>query len=188
MDQTLRSELVGTAGLTLASVVALLLTMWRTPASSRGAGRRTTANVFAVLVMVQALHFAEEHATHFYEAFPTALGLAPWPPRFFLTFNLTWLAIWTIAVFGVRAGSRLAFFPGWFLAIASIANGVAHPLLAMRVQGYFPGLLTSPLLGIGGVVLWRTLISRTETASVGRWIPGRRHHFIEETEVTEGTV
>jgi hypothetical protein len=49
-------------------------------------------------------------------------------------------------------------FPLWFLGIACALNGLAHPLLALRSGGYFPGLITSPLVGVAGVLLlWRTL-------------------------------
>ena len=40
----------------------------------------------------------------------------------------------------------------WFLAIASALNGIAHPVLSMMGGGYFPGLLTSPLVGILGTL------------------------------------
>ena len=38
-----------------------------------------------------------------------------------------------------------------------MANGVAHPLLAVQARAYFPVLSTSPLVGLVGVVLWRRL-------------------------------
>jgi hypothetical protein len=59
-------------------------------------------------------------------------------------------------------GSRLALFPIWFFALASIGNGIAHPVLAIIARGYFPGLVTSPIVGIVGILLWRrlTLLTR----------------------------
>ena len=90
MSETLRSELLGTAGLTVAAIVAALLTRSR---------RRE-----AVL------------------------------------------------------------FPAWFLAIASVANGIAHPALALATGSYFPGLWTSPLMAAGGVLLWRRLMTITARA------------------------
>ena len=37
-------------------------------------------------------------------------------------------------------------------------NGLAHPLLAARTGGYFPGLFSSPLVGVVvGVLLLRRL-------------------------------
>jgi protein-S-isoprenylcysteine O-methyltransferase Ste14 len=166
MSETIRSELLGTAGLSAAALAALLLTLGRTPASNRTARQRTTL-VYAALVLAQALHAAEEYATGFYIAFPSSLGLAPWPASFFVTFNVVWLAIWIAAGIGLRAGNHVAHAPVWFLAIAAIANGVAHPLLAIRAGGYFPGLISSPLLAVGGILLWRRMMEITESRQRG---------------------
>ena len=96
MDDTLRSELAGTAGLSAAALAALLLTLGRTPAHDRAARHRTLL-VYSSVILAQALHAAEEYATGFYVAFPSVLGLAPWPAGFFLVFNLTWLAVWIVS-------------------------------------------------------------------------------------------
>ena len=172
MTETLRSELVGTAGLSVALLGALLLTLYRRPPSARTAERRRTTMVFAVVVALQTAHFCEEYVTRFYETFPTTLGLAPWPSIFFVTFNVIWLVVWIIAAFGLSAGSQAAFAPAWFLAIAAIVNGIAHPLLALGAGGYFPGLMTSPLLAIGGIVLWRRLLATTCSHAAGD-VPSR---------------
>lgn len=166
MDQTLRSEIVGTAGLTLAACAALLLAWLRTPRAGRVEERRRATLLFGVGISFQALHFAEEYSTGFYRLFPPLLGLAAWSPDFFLIFNLCWLGIWVCAAFGLRAGHRAAFFPAWFLSIASMINGVAHLLLAVRAGGYFPGLVTAPLVGIVGVWLYGRLMALTEPRSV----------------------
>jgi protein-S-isoprenylcysteine O-methyltransferase Ste14 len=167
MSETLRSELVGTAGLSAAALAALLLTLGRTPIARDRIGYRKTTFVFAALVLAQALHAAEEYASAFYVAFPSSLGLAPWPAGFFLAFNLSWLASWIVSTIGLRAGHAVAFFPAWFLAIVAIGNGVAHPLLALRAGGYFPGLVTSPLLAVGGILLWRRLMTITDPRPSG---------------------
>jgi hypothetical protein len=160
MSETIRSEFIGTAGLTVAALAALLLAIGRTPVRDRVGSQKTTL-VYVAVVLLQAFHAAEEYETGFYAAFPSALGLAAWPAGFFLVFNVTWLAVWSVSTLGLRAGYAVAFFPAWFLAIAAIANGVAHPLLALRGGGYFPGLATSPLLGVGGILLWRRLMRAT---------------------------
>jgi hypothetical protein len=49
----------------------------------------------------------------------------------------------------------------WFLAIACVANGVIHPILSLAVAGYFPGLWSSPLVGILGVGLLRSMALAT---------------------------
>jgi uncharacterized protein with HXXEE motif len=130
--------------------------------SSRNAiSRVAPAALFAVGVTLQALHFAEEYGTRFYERFPAVLGLSAWSSRFFLIFNLCWLGIWIWAAFGLRAGYRPAFFPVWFLVIAAMANGIAHPLLSLQTGGYFPGLATSLPLGVIGIWLWSRLVRMT---------------------------
>ena len=40
-------------------------------------------------------------------------------------------------------------------------NGVAYPLLAVDAGGYFPGLITAPVLGVAGAVLWMRLLALT---------------------------
>jgi hypothetical protein len=51
----------------------------------------------------------------------------------------------------LQKGYWFALFPVWFFAIASIANGIAHPVLAVGVGGYFTGLIHSPVVGVLGV-------------------------------------
>lgn len=162
MNDTLRSELLGTAGLLVAATAALYLTVSRGPANRSHTDLPRATRIFALLLLFQAVHAAEEYATRFYEAYPEVLGLgAPWPAGFFLAFNVFWFAVWTAAGLALHRGYTVAFFPVWFLAIASMGNGIVHPLLAIVTGGYFPGLLTSPLVGIGGILLWRNLMNIT---------------------------
>ena len=42
----------------------------------------------------------------------------------------------------------LAALAAWFLAIAGMFNGIAHPLLALASGGYFPGLVSSPFIAV----------------------------------------
>jgi len=109
----------------------------------------------------QCMHFMEEFVTRFQDRFPTLLGLRAWSLNFFVVFNLIWLSIWILSAIGMRRGYRLALFPVWFFAIGAIANGIAHPMLAVVGQGYFPGLITSPVVGVLGVLLWLRLQALT---------------------------
>jgi hypothetical protein len=148
-----RSFLLGTAALDVAALVAVLLAVGRRPGAELGpAARALVAGTVA-----QAGHFAEELATGFHVRFPALLGLEAWPPSLFAGFNLAWLALWLAAAARLRRGGRAALFAGWFFALAAIGNGVAHPLLALVARGYFPGLLTAPLVGVLGIVVWRRL-------------------------------
>jgi hypothetical protein len=69
----------------------------------------------------------------------------------------------------MRTRSRAAYFPIWFFALAAILNGVAHPLLAIRAGGYFPGLVTAPFLGVVGVWLCARLLAGTGPPKGGHY-------------------
>ncbi len=165
MNENLRSVLTGTAGLSAAAVVALLLTIVRRPVDSDLAGRERTARLFLIGLAAQCLHFMEEFVTRFQDRFPALLGLPAWPENFFVAFNLLWLTVWILSAIGLQRGYRAALFPAWFFAIAAIANGIAHPLLALVARGYFPGLISSPVLGVLGVLLWRRLLALTRSST-----------------------
>jgi hypothetical protein len=167
MSENLRSILTGTAVLWMGAAIALLLTILRHPVDGDLAGREQTARLFLLGLAVQCMHFMEEFITHFQDRFPALLGLPPWSERFFVAFNLIWLSIWILSTIGMQKGYRFALFPVWFFAIAAIANGIAHPLLAVVAHGYFPGLITSPILGILGVMLWLRLLGITGNRNVG---------------------
>jgi hypothetical protein len=71
---------------------------------------------------------------------PGLSDLEPLPFTGFVAFNILWLIFWAIPVPGIRAGRANAFFTAWFLALAGMVNGIAHPLLAIAEASYFPGL------------------------------------------------
>ncbi len=77
-----------------------------------------------------------------------------------------WLGIWVVSIPGLRSGRGVALFAAWFLAIAGMANGIAHPLLAVAAGRYFPGLLSSPVIGLASLWLWLQLRRATRTRSV----------------------
>ena len=158
MNEDLRSILTGTAALTVGAVVSLVLTILRQP---QRVGREQTVRVFLLGLAVQSLHFMEEFVTHFEDRFPALLGLSAWSENFFVAFNLIWMSVWILSAVGLQRGNRMALFPVWFFAIACVANGVAHPVLAVAAHGYFPGLITSPILGVLGVLLWIRLLEST---------------------------
>jgi hypothetical protein len=161
VSEALRSILFGTAGLGVAAALAVLLAWTRGPIRAGAAELRAAAWVASVAVVVQLAHFAEELATGFPRRFPEQLGLAPWPLGFFVAFNLFWLAAWAWSARALPARSRLAVAALWFLAIAGMVNAVAHPVLSLRAGGYFPGLVTSPLVGVAGFALARRLAAIT---------------------------
>jgi len=118
----------------------------------------------AVALACQGLHFVEEAATGFPERFGPLLGVAEMPLGFFLWFNVVWLAIWIASVWGVRSAMGWAVFAAWFLGIAGALNGIAHPALAIVAGGYFPGLISAPIVGAASA--W--LLVRLARASTPR--------------------
>jgi len=164
MDGEFLSVLVGTAGLSVATMISAWLTFSRGCAVAGSARLRATVRVAIVALLCQSVHFAEELLTGFPQRFPTLFGMAPWSTTFFVSFNMFWIVVWGFSCWGVTTGSRVALFPLWFLAIASFANGVAHPLLSVGAGGYFPGLFTSPLVGLMGIMLLRQMVLVTGTA------------------------
>lgn len=168
MSEDLRSIVFGTAGLSAAALVAMVLTITRGPITPNPERRRAAVRLAGATVLLQAVHFAEELATGFHQRFPEQLGLAAWSPLFFVAFNSFWLGVWTSSCPGLVARRRWALAALWFLGIAAVANLVVHPVLSARTGGYFPGLLSSPLLGVLGLLLLRQLLGIT-----ARTIPER---------------
>ena len=147
--------------LSAAAVLALVLTRAR-PISESEVARRDAARSLTLAVGVQSVHFAEEAATGFHLQLPALLGLSDFPFSIFLIFILAWIVIWMASIAGLLSGRAGAFFAAWFLAIAGLFNGIAHPLLAVASGRYFPGLVTSPFIGVAGAFLWIRLRRATQ--------------------------
>ena len=120
---------------------------------------QSASRALGVATAMQGVHFFEEWFTGFHVEFPALLGLAPMPLSFFVSFNVAWIVVWLASIRPIRKGQVAAFFPAWFLALAGILNGIAHPAMAIVTGGYFPGLLTSPFIGIAALQLARQLAS-----------------------------
>ena len=150
------SVALGVVGLWVALAIAIVLA-WARPISALTL--RAAIPTALIALTIQAVHFAEEFATGFHAKFFPMLGQQAWSSELFVGFNAAWLAAWSLAI--AAAGAERATFLAsvllLFLAIAATANGIAHPALAIAALGYFPGLITAPLLGIAGLVLWRKL-------------------------------
>jgi hypothetical protein len=153
----MQSMIPSIAILTLVALAALILARRRN-ASGESAIERTAASRALVLATAaQSVHFVEEWATGFHIQFPALFGQDPMPLAFFVAFNLAWIAIWVFSVPLIRSGVRPAVFAAWFLALAGMLNALAHPSLAALVGSYFPGLISSPLIGVARLYLWRRL-------------------------------
>lgn len=143
----------------LVALAAAYLAHSRQFPTGLAAERVTASQALAVATVVQSAHFAEEWATDFHARFPALFGLEPMSLPAFIAFNSVWIVIWFASVRPLRSARKPAFFAAWFLAIAGILNGIAHPLMAVAAGGYFPGLMSSPFIGLVSVFLWNRLRS-----------------------------
>lgn len=149
------------AFLGLAAVAALWLAKSRPSPSRLAEARISAARWLGLATAAQSAHFAEEWATGFQTGFPALFGLEPMSSSFFVAFNLAWISAWVVSIPFLRTGHPAAFFAAWFLAIAGTLNGVAHPLMAITSGSYFPGLISSPFIGLASIGLWHRLLSAT---------------------------
>ena len=123
----------------------------------------TLKAILLTAICFHLFHFAEETVYEFHKLFPQLLGLAPWPVSIFVGFNFAWVIIWLIGIFLVSP-NRVTVTTFWFLAIASAINGIAHPVFSILVGGYFPGLVSSPFVGVLGILLVRNLYQASSNA------------------------
>jgi len=161
MGEEVGSIVRGLTGLMVVAAASLWLTVSRFEREAAPPERRRLQILVGLVIVVQTTHFIEELIAGFHMRFPELLGLAPWPFGFFVGFNLFWIAVWGLSALVVGRRIRGALFPIWFLAVGSALNGIAHPTMALMDAGYFPGLLTSPVCGIAGVMLLRSLTAYT---------------------------
>lgn len=161
----LQSVIPSIVVLGLAALAALYLARSRRSPPENAAERLAAARALAVATVVQGVHFTEEASTGFHERLGALLGLPGMSFSFFVVFNLVWLGIWVASVPGLRSARAAAFFAAWFLAIAGMFNGIAHPLLALAAGDYFPGLVSSPFIAGASVWLWLRL--RIATREIG---------------------
>ncbi len=163
MDESLRSILIGLTPVYVILMIAAVLTAARRSAvlSAEDSDRIIHPLLFGIAW--QCVHFTEEFATGLYAKLPALMNLSPWSPSFFVGFNVAWIAIFVVSVVGIRRNVAIAYFPVWFLAVALLLNGVLHPLLSLYSRGYFPGLITSPVAGLIGLLLLRRLVSMTRS-------------------------
>jgi Protein of unknown function with HXXEE motif len=119
---------------------------------------RGTRLAFVLVILAQAAHSIEEYLTRLYDVFPPARfvsGLFNEELRIgFVAANMLLISIglWCWAV-PVRRGWAAARGMAWFWAVLELANGTIHSGLAIVRGGYFPGVLTAPLLLASGAWL-----------------------------------
>lgn len=126
--------------------------------------------VYLIALAIQFLHFTEEYVYGFhYRVTELMEGMPPFSANVFVAFNMIAYCLFLLAGVGMYKGLKFPMIIVWFFTCAAtIGNGVLHPLLALRVGGYFPGLFTSFAYLIVGPILfmrWETPVENEVSAN-----------------------
>jgi len=148
--------------LSIAAGVSVWLTISRDYRKSDLLSSKNAVTWLSLATGIQIIHFLEEYLTGFPNSLAEVFGLEPMSDAFFLAFNLSWITAWIWSIFNLEK-SRFAVFAAWFLAVAGVANGILHPLLALVSTSYFPGLISSSFVGVTCFVLTRKLVAMSST-------------------------
>ena len=108
-------------------------------------------SAFLALILAQAAHSVEEYVFRLYDVFAPARIIS----GLFSDDLATGFAIFNIGLvlFGflcylvwVRPGRPAARALAWLWIVIELVNGIGHPAIALARGGYFPGVLTAPVL------------------------------------------
>jgi hypothetical protein len=115
--------------------------------------------IYFLALAIQVLHFAEEYVYGFHHRVAELLdGMPPINTNLFVVFNMTAYCLFILGGLEMYKGAKLLQVLVWFFAIAGvIGNAIFHPLFAVRIGGYFPGLYTSFAYWIVGPILLKRL-------------------------------
>ena len=115
--------------------------------------------IYLIGLAIQFLHFTEEYVYGFhFRVAEIMAGMPPFDPDVFVAFNMIAYALFILGAVGIYRGIRFSMIIVWFFAIGgALGNAIWHPLLAIRVGGYFPGLFTSLLYWILAPLLLKRL-------------------------------
>jgi hypothetical protein len=117
---------------------------------------------FGALVLAQAAHSVEEYVGRLWETFPPARFLpglvSQDQERGFLVLSVALVAfgVWCF-VWPIRRDWPSASVLAWIWVTIEVINGVSHPLWALRIGGYTPGVATAPALLVIALYLRRQL-------------------------------
>jgi hypothetical protein len=130
------------------------------------AKRADITATFALLVLVQTVHSAEEYFGRLWETLlpPEIVSrvFSSDPQRGFLIANVTIVVfgVWCVT-WPVRRGWAVAPVLLWGWVIVEVANGILHPLAAFLFGRYIAGVFTAPLLLVVALRLARMLRRRS---------------------------
>ena len=118
---------------------------------------------FLTLVAAQSVHSIEEAANRLWEVWnPAAVVSGLFGTDLAVGFAIVNSAIvlfgfWCYA-FRVRVSAPSASLFLWFWTLLEAGNGIGHIIMGARAAGYFPGLVTAPLLLLTSLYLGNQLL------------------------------
>lgn len=128
-----------------------------------------TKVAFLALIVAQAMHSVEEYFSGLYEVFAPARFISGLISNDlstgFVVFNVG-LVLFGIWCYLARVRPSHTSARGWIglWIIIEGGNGIGHPLLALSRGGYFPGVITAPILLVISIYLVLR-ISRSQSSS-----------------------
>src|SRR4029077_8510057 len=124
-----------------------------------------TQLMFLFLILAQGAHSIEEYVTRLYEVFAPARFVSGLVSKdlalgfLVVNFALVTFGLWCWAV-PVRSGWHAARGLVWFWTILELGNGIGHLAIALSRAGYFPGVVTAPLLVV--FALWLAILQNRQ--------------------------
>lgn len=122
--------------------------------------------IYLIALAIQFLHFTEEYVYGFHLRITELMaGMPPFNVNVFVAFNMIAYCLFLLAGFGMYKGVKFPMIIVWFFVIGGVVgNAVWHPLMSLRVGGYFPGLVTSFAYWIVGPILLKRLWEKGNVA------------------------
>jgi hypothetical protein len=122
--------------------------------------------IYLIALAIQFLHFTEEYVYGFHLRVTEIMAaMPPFDANVFVAFNMIAYCLFLLGGVGMYRGIKFPMIIVWFFTIAAtLGNAVLHLLLALRVGGYFPGLITSFAYWIVGPILFMRLWKRESVA------------------------
>jgi hypothetical protein len=150
-SQGLSTILTYGASMGVSYILYLLTCYQRMPAAE------SVLPLYLLALAVQMLHFIEEFITRFYVRFPVEIyHSAPFPVDEFVISQMVLFALLIVGAIGIFKQWKIPMVMVWFLIVMLlIVNAVQHPIYALVVRGYFPGLYTSVAGWVLGPMLFR---------------------------------
>jgi hypothetical protein len=115
--------------------------------------------LYLLAVGIQLLHFMEEFLAKFYVRKPVEIyGANPFTVEEFVVSQMSMFFLLIIGAIGIYKRWKIPMVMVWFLVIFFLlVNAIQHPIFALTVGGYFPGLYTSVAGWILGPILFKKL-------------------------------